>query len=69
VAEEQRFCGVQVVDATSGRVLGSLQFESGVGEIFAVQALPGVTFPMFLEDNDPLVGASFVLSPETLAQT
>lgn len=68
VGVDQRFCGVQVVDLQSGRVLGFLQFEAGVGEIFSVQLLPGLAFPAFLEDNDPLIGASFVLSPEAIAQ-
>lgn len=68
VTVDRRFCGVQIVDLASGRALGSLQFESGVGEIFSVQALPGVTFPAFVEDADPLVGASFVLPPDAIAQ-
>jgi len=66
---DRRFCGVQVVDLTTGRSVAFLQFESGVGEIFAVQALPGVSYPAFVDDADPLVGVSFVLSPEALAQT
>ncbi|HTP99297.1 MAG TPA: TIGR03032 family protein [Casimicrobiaceae bacterium] len=65
---DRRFCGVQAVDLATGRSLGFLQFETGVGEIFAVQALQGVVHPAFVEDADPLVGASYVLSPETLAQ-
>jgi len=68
VSEDRRFCGVQVVDATNGRVLGHLQFETGVGEVFAVQALAGIGFPAFVEDSDPLVGATFVLPPEALSE-
>lgn len=68
VDEARRFCGVQVVDATNGRILGHLQFETGVGEVFAVQALAGVGFPAFIEDTDPLVGSTFVLPPEALSQ-
>jgi uncharacterized protein (TIGR03032 family) len=65
---DRRFCGVQAVDLATGQSLGFLQFETGVSEVFAVQALPGIAFPAFVEDADPLVGASFVLSPQTLAQ-
>lgn len=64
---DRRFCGVQVVDLKSGRAEAFLQFESGVDEVFAVQVLPEIRFPAFLEDNDPLVGAAYLLSPDALA--
>ncbi len=35
-------CGIQVVDTRTGRVIASLDFHSGVDEIFAVESLPGV---------------------------
>jgi uncharacterized protein (TIGR03032 family) len=39
-------CGVGVVDLTSGRLAGHLEFKTGVDEIFDVQVLPGMCFPM-----------------------
>jgi uncharacterized protein (TIGR03032 family) len=65
---DRRFCGVQAVDLATGRSIANLRFETAVSEIFAVQALPDVVHPVFVPDADPLVGVSFVLSPETLAQ-
>jgi uncharacterized protein (TIGR03032 family) len=38
-------CGVGVVDLTTGRNVGHLEFKSGVDEIFDVQVLPGVRLP------------------------
>jgi uncharacterized protein (TIGR03032 family) len=38
-------CGVAAVDLRSGRVIGSLEFQSAVEEIFDVQLLPGLRFP------------------------
>lgn len=38
-------CGVVAVDLRSGQPFARLEFKSGVDEIFAVQALPGVRLP------------------------
>jgi uncharacterized protein (TIGR03032 family) len=38
-------CGVGVVDLRLGRTVATLQFHSGVEEIFAVEVLPGMTNP------------------------
>lgn len=35
-------CGIGLVDLRAGRTVGTLQFHSGVEELFAVQAVPGV---------------------------
>jgi uncharacterized protein (TIGR03032 family) len=66
--EEERFCGIQVLNLATGQLQAFLKFDSGVHEIFAVQVLPGIQFPAILEDDDPLVPTSFALSPEALAQ-
>lgn len=42
---DQLKCGVAVVDLTTGRNVGYLEFKAGVDEIFDVQVLPGVRFP------------------------
>jgi uncharacterized protein (TIGR03032 family) len=38
-------CGLSVVDLHSGEVIATLDFHSGVEEIFDVQVLPGITRP------------------------
>jgi uncharacterized protein (TIGR03032 family) len=43
---EQLKCGVAVVDLRDGRLAGLLEFQTAVEEIFDVQALPGITFPL-----------------------
>jgi uncharacterized protein (TIGR03032 family) len=39
--EEERICGVRLVDLASGRMVGPLRFDTAVQEIFAVTVLPG----------------------------
>lgn len=38
-------CGVGVIELSTGRTVAALQFHSGVDEVFAVEALPGVRNP------------------------
>jgi len=64
----ERICGVWVLNIETGEVLGFLRFESGVEEIFAVQLLHHTRFPDMLEWNDPLLGISYVLPDEALAE-
>jgi hypothetical protein len=45
-----------------------LRFEGAVQEIFAVQVLPNTRFPELLEWGDKLVGHSYVLPDEALAE-
>lgn len=66
--ESERFCGVQVIDVSAGRIAAALKFTSGVNEIFAVQVLPGIAFPEVLERDDELVATCYSLSPQALAQ-
>lgn len=63
----ERTCGVWVVHIESGQTVGFLRFESGVQEIFAVQALQGIRFPEMLEWNDPGLSQSYVLPDDALA--
>jgi uncharacterized protein (TIGR03032 family) len=65
---EERFCGIQVVNLRTGNIEAALKFESGVQEIFAVQVLPGICFPEILPNDDPLMGTSYALSPESLRE-
>src|SRR4029077_12918501 len=41
LAEDERTCGVCVIDLASGRVVALLRFETAVQEFFAVAVLPG----------------------------
>ncbi|MCC6193131.1 MAG: DUF4915 domain-containing protein, partial [Burkholderiales bacterium] len=66
--EEERFCGMQVLDLATGRVEAFLKFESGVQEIFAVHVIPGARFPTILEEDDPLLASAIALPPDALAQ-
>jgi uncharacterized protein (TIGR03032 family) len=58
---EERVCGVWAVELTSGKTIGFLKFEGGVQEIFAVQVLPGVSFPELVTDDQEVIGNSFLL--------
>ena len=71
---EERTCGVWVVDIRNGETVGFLRFESGVQEIFAVQAI-SARFPEMLPWGHELIKTSYVLPdeamrdvPEALAQ-
>ncbi|HVK18543.1 MAG TPA: TIGR03032 family protein [Fimbriiglobus sp.] len=65
---EERVCGMWVVDTRTGQTVAFLRFESGVQEVFAVLALPGMRFPELLnEEQDETVSNSFVLPDEALA--
>lgn len=63
----ERSCGVWVVNIESGETLGFLRFESDVAEIFAVQVLQGIGFPELLPSDAPMVGETYVLPDEALA--
>jgi len=64
--QEERNCGVWVVDTRNGETVAFLRFESGVQEIFAVQALPA-RFPEILDKNHERLNDSYVLPDEALA--
>jgi uncharacterized protein (TIGR03032 family) len=56
-------CGVTAVDLRSGRVVGTLEFQSAVEEIFDVQILPGVRFPEVVGFQKEDVYHTFVVPP------
>ncbi|MDH3378807.1 MAG: TIGR03032 family protein, partial [Gammaproteobacteria bacterium] len=43
--ERVRHCGIGIVDIASGNIVGQLEFETSVEEIFDVQILPGIRYP------------------------
>jgi uncharacterized protein (TIGR03032 family) len=67
LAEDERTCGVCVVDLATGRVVALLKFESGVQEVFAVAVLPGRRWPELINDDDQRMENSFVVPDEALA--
>ena len=65
---EQRSCGVWVFHTETGETLGFCKFESGVQEIFGVESLPGIRFPDLVNHDPEIVGRSYVLGDEALAE-
>lgn len=63
---EERRCGVWIIDLRTRGIVGFLQFEGDVREIFDVQVLPRMRYPELLEPDDALVGVSYVLPDEAL---
>jgi len=62
--EQNRKCGVWIVDITTGNTAGYLEFTSGIQEIFSVQFLPN-KYPTLLEFNDRLLDSTYSV-PEHL---
>ena len=56
-------CGVAVVDCRRGQMIGGLEFQSAVEEIFDVQLLPGVRFPEVVGFQKDTVQHTFVVPP------
>lgn len=63
---EERKCGVWVVDTRNGQIVAFLQFQAGVQEIFAVQALPGIRYPDVLTEEHAAVANTILLPDEAL---
>jgi uncharacterized protein (TIGR03032 family) len=63
----ERTCGVWVVHIDTGRTVAFVRFEDAVQEIFAVDALLGVRFPDLINHDPELIGASYVLGDDALA--
>jgi uncharacterized protein (TIGR03032 family) len=56
-------CGVAAVDLCTGSVVGTLEFQSAVEEIFDVQLLPGVRYPEVVGFQKEDVFHTFVVPP------
>jgi uncharacterized protein (TIGR03032 family) len=65
--DDERTCGVCVVDLTSGRMVALLRFDMAVQEIFAVTILPGRRWPELINDDPILLENSFVVPDAALA--
>ncbi len=64
--EQDRKCGVWIVDIESGQTAGYLVFAEGVQEIFSVQVVPG-RYPALLDLGDPLLATSYSLPDEVVS--
>ena len=67
LTEEERTCGVCVIDLTTGQVVALLRFETAVQEVFAVTVLPGRRYPDLINDDEKLLENSFVVPDAALA--
>jgi uncharacterized protein (TIGR03032 family) len=67
LGENERTCGVCVIDLQSAQVVALLRFESGVQEVFAVTVLPGRRYPELINDDEKLLENSFVVPDAALA--
>jgi hypothetical protein len=71
LSESERACGMWVVDVRTGQTVAFLRFESGVQEVFAVQVLPGISYPEVLtEEADEelkLLADAFILPESAMA--
>jgi uncharacterized protein (TIGR03032 family) len=56
-------CGVAAVDLRSGQVIGFLEFQTAVEEIFDVQLLPGLRFPEILGFQKDTIHNTFIVPP------
>jgi uncharacterized protein (TIGR03032 family) len=66
LSENDRVCGVYVVDIRNGNIVAFLKFEGIVQEIFAVAVLPGIPFPDLINEPGETLDSSFVLPDEAL---
>jgi len=65
--EQDRKCGVWIVDIETGRTVGFLVFSEGVQEIFSVQILPQ-KYPALLDLNDPLLHTSYSIPEHAIKE-
>ncbi len=67
LTEDERMCGVYVVDLTTGRVVAFQRFDTAVQEIFAVAVLSGRCCPELINDDAEILESSFVVPDAALA--
>jgi uncharacterized protein (TIGR03032 family) len=66
--QEDRCCGVWIIDTRSGQTVGFVKFTDAAQEIFAVQALHGLSWPDVLNEDPKRIAESFELSDEAIQQ-
>lgn len=65
--QEERSCGVWIVDIETGSTVGFVKFEDAVQEIFAVQILHNARFPELVNEDKELLNNSFILPDDALS--
>ena len=60
---DQLKCGIAVIDLVRGQMIGLLEFQTAVEEIFDVQLLPGVRFPEVIGFQHEAINHTFVVPP------
>jgi len=65
---EERTCGVWIINVETGQTIGFVKFEDAVQEIFAVQSIPGITFPEIINEQNELLSSAYVLPDEALSE-
>ena len=64
--QDERHCGVWVVDIRTGKIVGFLRFDGNVQEIFDVAVLPGISWPEFIK-RGTATERNFVLPDDVVA--
>ncbi len=65
--EQDRKCGVWIIDIETGETVGFLVFSGGVQEIFSVQLVPS-KYPALLDLNDPLLHTSYSIPDDAIQE-
>jgi uncharacterized protein (TIGR03032 family) len=60
-------CGVAAVDLRCGQLIGLLEFQTAVEEIFDVQLLPGIRFPEVIGFQQEAIQHTFIIPPVAMA--
>ncbi len=66
--DEDRTCGVFVVNIETGQHVAFLKFTSGVQEIFAVRVLPNQRYPELLNETTDLLKHAYILPDEVMSE-
>jgi uncharacterized protein (TIGR03032 family) len=64
--QNERCCGVWMIDTRSGQIAGFVKFTDAVQEVFAVQALEGLRWPEVLSEDPKRIAETFELPDEAL---
>ena len=67
LTEEDRTCGVWVININSGETVAFVKFEDAVQEIFAVETVPA-RYPELVNEDRDLLAGSFEMPDEALAE-
>jgi uncharacterized protein (TIGR03032 family) len=62
---EELKCGVAAIDLESGALVGILEFQTAVEEIFDVQIIPGIRFPEVVGFLKESLHNTFILPPDS----